>query len=189
MRNIYTRRWESPIGDHDRIGPNCKIGKNVKIGNFTIVEDGCVICDNVFIGHLSVLRNNVTVGENSIIGHLVMIESDAWIGKNSTIQSQCHITKFARIDDHVFLGPKAMLINTNRISHGRGFEPELRGPQICFAARIGSGSVIMPGRVIGKNASVGAGSVVTHDVPSGEVWVGNPARFKRLVPEKEIFRI
>jgi acetyltransferase-like isoleucine patch superfamily enzyme len=186
--NIYQNRFSS-IVEEDRISPDCRIGKDVVIGEFTVIEAGCLISDNVFIGNNSVLRNNVTVGAHSIIGHLVMIESDSWIGKHTTIQSQCHITKFARIDDHVFIGPKAMLINTHRISHGRGFEPELSGPHINFAARIGSGSIIMPGVVVGKNAVIGAGAVATKNIPDKQIWFGNPARFQGEVPESEVLKI
>jgi acetyltransferase-like isoleucine patch superfamily enzyme len=186
MNDIYKEKWIPLCGDLDRIHHDCRIGENVRIGEGTIIESGCRIGDNVFIGFNTVLRSGNTVGDNSIIGHLVMIESDSWIGKNTTIQSQCHITKYAKIDDHVFIGPKAMLINTHKISHGRDFEPELKGPHICFAARIGSGSIIMPGTVIGKNAVVGAGAVVTHDIPSEQIWFGNPARYQGEVPKKEL---
>jgi acetyltransferase-like isoleucine patch superfamily enzyme len=188
MNDIYKRRFASII-EVDRISPDARIGKNVRIGEGTVIESGCSIGDNVFIGHNSILRNNVTVGNDSIIGHLVMIEADAWIGKKTTIQSQCHITKYARIDDHVFIGPKAMLINTQKISHGRNFKPELKGPHINFAARIGSGSIVMPGVIVGKNATVGAGAVVTKNVPDYEIWFGNPARFQYLISKNEVLTI
>jgi len=188
MNDIYKRRFIS-LSDVDRVNPDCIIGENVRIGEGTIIEAGCRIGDHVFIGHNTVLRENVTVGNSSIIGHLVMIEADAWIGKHTTIQSQCHVTKFAKIDDHVFVGPKAMLINTHRISHGRDFEPELKGPHINFAARIGSGSIVMPGMVVGKNAVVGAGAIVTKNIPDKQIWFGNPARHMGDVPEKEILKI
>lgn len=189
MNNIYKRRFASLIGDESLISPNCKIGENVKIGSGTVIESGCIIGNNVFIGHNTIIRSNVSVGDYSIIGHLVMIEADAWIGTHTTIQSQCHITKFAKIDDHVFMGPKAMLINTMKISHGRNFEPDLKGPHVNFAARIGSGSIIMPGVIIGKNATVGAGALVTKNVPDYQIWFGNPARFQYLVGKNEILEV
>ena len=188
MNNIYQERWISILGSNALIHHDCKIGENVKIGEGTVIESGCQIGDHVFIGHNTVIRTGNTIGNHSIIGHLVMIESDSWIGKHTTIQSQCHITKYAKIDDHVFIGPKAMLINTHKISHGRDFEPELMGPHICFAARIGSGSIIMPGVIIGKNAVVGAGAVVTHNIPGEQIWFGNPARYQGDVPKKELFK-
>ena len=187
--NIYADRWIPVLGDSAAINCNARIGNNVRIGEGVIIEDGCSIGDNAFIGHNTVIRSGVKIGEHSIIGHLVMIESDTQIGEHTTIQSQCHITKFAMIEDRVFMGPKAMLINTHTISHGRGFKPELKGPHIGYAARIGSGSIIMPGVNVGENAVVGAGAIVTRDIPDREIWFGSPAGHKGSVPEKEIMKL
>jgi acetyltransferase-like isoleucine patch superfamily enzyme len=177
---------EVTIGHHSVIEQGATIGSGTIIKHGSIIESNCNLGKNVFIGHNSVLRNDVTIGDNSIVGHLVMTEADAWLGKKTTIQSQCHITKFAKIDDHCFLGPKAMLINTMKISHGRGFEPDLRGPHVNYAARVGSGSIIMPGVIIGQNAVAGAGAVVTKNIPDFEIWFGNPAKFQYLVSKNEI---
>jgi acetyltransferase-like isoleucine patch superfamily enzyme len=163
-----------------------KFGKNVRIGSNVIIDAGCQFDDDVFIGNLSMIRSNVRIGKGSIIGHLVMIESDTVIGERVTIQSQCHITKFATIDDDVFFGPGAVVINTRNISHGREFQPVLEGPHIKRAARIGANATIMPGVTIGENAVIGAGAVVTWDVPDKEVWFGDPARYKGRVPHEEI---
>jgi acetyltransferase-like isoleucine patch superfamily enzyme len=130
----------------------------------------------------------VTIGNDSIIGHLVMIEADTQIGEHVTIQSQCHITKFAFIDDHVFFGPMAMCINTKQISHGRDFKPKLEGPRFGYGARIGAGAIILPGTRIGANASIGAGALVSGKIPENELWYSKKMKavFSKKMSGKEI---
>jgi acetyltransferase-like isoleucine patch superfamily enzyme len=188
-KNIYERPFERDK-EENAISMDVKFGKNVRVGFHVVIDPGCVIGDDVFIGNNTMIRSNVKIGAGSIIGHLVMIESDTEIGKKVTIQSQCHITKFAKIHDRVFMGPMAMCINTNRISHGRDFKAILEGPEIGFAARIGSGSIIMPGTVIGANAVVGAGALVMGAVPPGHIYVskGVLAQFHSRVPGREMLK-
>jgi acetyltransferase-like isoleucine patch superfamily enzyme len=171
---------ESPIHWSVRFGKNVKIGENV------VIDEGCSINDDVFIGHGTVIRSEVKIGAGSVIGHLVMIEKNTEIGQKVTVQSQCHITAHAKIGDFVFFGPAAMMINTRRISHGRGFEPQLEGPEIAHGARIGAGSIILPGRKIGNNAVIGAGALIVRDVPARQIWFGSPASYHGEVPDDEI---
>ena len=179
-KNFYEDVLETPIGSFTRFG------KGVKLG-FNVVIDGVVtIGDNVFIGHNTVIRSGVEIGNNTVIGHLVMIESDTKIGDFVTIQSQCHITKLATIHSRVFMGPKAMCINTHNISHGRKFEVKLEGPTIQYGARIGSGAIVMPGIIIGNEAVLGAGAVATKDIPAFQIWMGIPAKYGKNVPEEEM---
>ena len=166
--NIYERRFESlPVTD--KVHPDTKIGSGVKIGD-SVVDAGCKIGNGVFIGHNCVIRNNVVIGDDSVIGHNVVIEADTIIGHDTTIQSQCHITKNATIGNHCFFGPTAVMINTHHISHGRGFDPDLKGPEVGDACRIGTGALIMPGVKVGRNSMIGAGSLLTKDVGAGEIW-------------------
>jgi acetyltransferase-like isoleucine patch superfamily enzyme len=182
--DLYHRGYKEIRGD-DPISIDSKIGENVTIGLNVIIDPDCEIGDNVFIGNNTMIRSGVKIGKDSIIGHLVMIESDTVIGERVTIQSQCHITKNAIIEDQCFWGPMAMCINTQHISHGRGFKPNLDGPKIGFGCRIGAGARIMPGVKIGDNATIGVGAVVTDDVPENQIWFGLPARFKGITPKKE----
>lgn len=161
-------------------------GKNVRVGENVVIDADCFIGDGVFIGHNCVIRSCVKIGAGSVIGHLVMIERNTEIGEKVTIHDQCHITAHARIGDFVFLGPMTMLINTRRISHGRAFEPELEGPEIGYAARIGAGSIILPGRKIGENSVLGSGSLVVKNVPPRQIWFGSPAQYHGEVPPPEI---
>lgn len=186
MGDLYEEKFQRLAKDSGPIHWSVRFGKNVRIGENVVIDEGCSIGDGVFIGHNSVIRSEVKIGAGSIIGHLVVIERNTEVGQKVTIQSQCHITAYAKIDDFVFIGPQAMMINTRRISHGRGFEPQLEGPQIGHGARIGSGSIILPGRKIGENAVIGAGALIVRDIPPRQIWFGSPASYHGEVPADEI---
>ena len=156
--------------NEDLIHYDTKFGHNVTLGFGVVIDQNCEIGDRVFIGHNTVIRAGVKIGNDSTIGHLVVIEADTVIGEKVTIQSQCHVTKDARIDDRVFFGPMAMCINTRNISHGRTFKPRIQGPWIKFGAIIGSGAILMPGCEIGRNAVVGAGALVDGRVPDEKIY-------------------
>lgn len=184
MTNIYKNSYGEVLDTV--INPFTRFGENVKVGFNVVIDKDVTIGNNVFIGHNTVIRNGVKIGNNTVIGHLVMIESDTKIGENVTIQSQCHITKLATIHNRVFMGPKAMCINTHNISHGRKFKAKLEGPTIEYGARIGSGAIIMPGITIGKEVFLGAGAVATKDIPAFQIWMGIPAKYVKNVPEEEM---
>lgn len=181
--NIYEDPYQHAL--MHPISPDTKFGENVRIGYGVIIDKNCVIGDNVFIGHNSVLREGIHIGNNSVIGHLVMVELHTKIGEYVTIQSNSHITGYAMIEDRVFMGPMSMCINTWKISHGRDFKAELKGPTIKYGARIGSGAVIMPGIVIGRECLIGANSTVTKDCEDFGKYVGNPAIFRGTIPPDE----
>jgi acetyltransferase-like isoleucine patch superfamily enzyme len=136
---------------------------------------------------LTEVQNNVTIGVDSRVGSLTLIQDGAVIGEGTTIgshcnicdcrigdrvsiQTACHITRGVVIEDDVFVGPGVITLNDRFTG-----EP-LRGPRICRGARIGGGSLLMPGIVIGAHAIVGAGSIVTRDVLPGATVAGSPAR-------------
>jgi UDP-2-acetamido-3-amino-2,3-dideoxy-glucuronate N-acetyltransferase len=189
MCNIYKTTYKLVCEDRSAIHSSVKFGENVRIGEDVVIDENVIIGNNVFIGHNTVIRNNVKIGNDTVIGHLVVIESNTTIGNYVTIQSQCHITKFAEISDNVFFGPKAMCINTYHISHGRNFEPKMEGPKIGYGCRIGAGSVIMPGVVLGREVEIGANSTVTKDCDAFCVYMGSPAKKNRSIHTSEIYEM
>jgi len=160
------------------IGNNCIIGVNA------IVYAGVKIGNDVLIGDLASIREKVIVGNKSIVGRLVMIEANTKIGNFVKIQTGSHITAGAVIEDRVFFGDEVSTANDNTM--GRGMAADHKGFVAKRGARIGSNATLLPGIVVGENAVVAAGAVVTRDVPEKKVVMGVPARVIREVDEKDI---
>jgi UDP-2-acetamido-3-amino-2,3-dideoxy-glucuronate N-acetyltransferase len=159
-------------------GQNCVIFEEVSIGETTR------------LGNFVMIRNNTQIGEHCTIGSYVDIEGEAVIGNNVSLQSGCYITRGVIIEDDVFCGPRVITMNDKRICHARpAITFERNAPRIKRAARVGGGSVLLPGVTIGENAFVGAGSVVTKDVPDRAIVVGNPARVVGEVSDEEILAV
>ncbi|MBF0496962.1 MAG: N-acetyltransferase [Deltaproteobacteria bacterium] len=133
------------------------------------------------------IRSGTRIGQGCTIGSYVDIEGDVIIGDNVSLQSACYITRGVVIENEVFCGPRVVTMNDKRICHRRPSLTFVRqAPRILRAARVGGGSILLPGVTIGENAFVGAGSVVTKDVPDYAIAVGNPARIVGRVREEEI---
>jgi len=154
------------------IAPDVKLGQNVKLARFINLY-GCV------------------VGDNTKIGTFVEIQKNATVGKNCKISSHSFICEGVTIEDDVFIGHGVMFINDSypRATAGGRLQTEadwkVERTVIRRGASIGSGATILANVTIGQNALVGAGSVVTKDVPANAVVAGNPARVFRYIDEKE----
>jgi acetyltransferase-like isoleucine patch superfamily enzyme len=155
-------------------------------GQFNVIAADVKIGDRTRLGNFVFIRGNTVIGTDCTVGSYVDIEGDVEIGGGVSLQSGCYITRGVVIEDDVFCGPRVITMNDKRIVHRRpGLTFDRRGPRIGRAARVGGGSVLLPGVSIGANAFVGAGSVVTKDVPEGAIVVGNPARVVGAVPADE----
>ena len=158
--------------DFARISPDVKLGQDVKIYAFVNLY-GCAI------------------GDESRVGTFVEIQKGAWIGSRVKISSHSFICEGVKIEDEVFIGHGVMFINDKypRATTDVG-ELQSEADWVCIptlvkqGASIGSNATILCGVTIGERAIVGAGSVVTHDVPPGAVVAGNPARVIRHLDSK-----
>jgi len=157
--------------------------RHIRIGDHTIIQVGSTLYGGISIGtlgrigHSTVIRPDTHIGDHSSIGNLVMIEGNTTIGDHTIVNSQCHITAHAEIGNYVFFGACVNMTNDlhmlwNRKGHGK----KLKGPVIEDFVRIGNNVTILPGITIESHAVIGAGAVVTKDVPSGEIWAGVPAK-------------
>lgn len=154
-----------------KIAPDVKLGENVKIHDFVNLY-GCQI------------------GDNSKIGTFVEIQKGSKVGKNCKISSHTFICEGVVIEDDVFVGHNVTFIN-DPYPHATTDDGNLQTEddwvciptQVKKGASIGSSATIMCGITIGKNAIVGAGCVVTKDVPDNTIVVGNPAKILKKVDE------
>jgi acetyltransferase-like isoleucine patch superfamily enzyme len=149
-----------------------KIGENAMIRSGTVIYSGVEIGKNFRTGHGVLIREKTVIGDNVLVGTNSVIDGDCRIGNEVSIQTNVYITRYTVVEDGAFFGPCAVTLNDKYMRYGA----DLKGPVIKKGAKIGANATIFPAVVIGENAVVGAGSVVTKDVNAGEVVVGNPAR-------------
>lgn len=141
-----------------------KIGQNTRIWQFSVVLPQAVI------------------GNNCNICAQVLIENNVIIGDNVTIKSGVQIWDGSRIENNVFIGPNVTFTN-DIFPRSQNKEFECKGITLRKGCSIGANTTLLPGVEIGENAMIGAGSVVTKNIPANEIWIGNPAKFHRKINE------
>lgn len=151
------------------------IGKNAIIRSHTVIYAGNNIGDGFQTGNKANIRELNRIDDNVSIGTLSVIEHHVKIGKGVRIHTQAFIPEYTIIDDETWIGPNVVITNA-KYPNSPEAKKELKECYVEKHAVIGAQSTILPGMRIGKWAIVGAGSVVTKDVPPGVVVVGNPAR-------------
>lgn len=164
-----------------------EIGENARIRSGAVIYWGTRVGRNSSVGHNTVLRERTIIGHDTYIGALNAFEGDTKVGNFAGINSQCHITKFSEIGDYVFIAPLFACANDSAIAYRRpGHGRNLKGITIDRYVRIAIGVTALPGIRLGEGSIIGAGSVVTRDVPSYKVVYGNPARVVREAPREDI---
>ena len=159
------------VGKDCSIGPNAVIYYDVEIGENTLIGDGASI------------REKCRIGSRCIISRYVTINYNTCIGDRTKVMDLTHITGNCAIGNDVFISTTVGMTNDNLIGAGGYREETVKGPTIYDGALIGAGAKLLPSVIIGKKAVVGAGAVVTKDVPSGSLVMGVPARVIRSVAE------
>lgn len=127
------------------------------------------------IWQFCVIFPEAQIGDNCNICANVLIENDVVLGNNVTVKSGVQLWDGITIEDDVFIGPNATFTN-DLYPRSKNPDWEMKKTIIKKGASIGANATILCGITIGENAMIGAGSVVTKDVPAGELWYGNPAK-------------
>lgn len=155
------------------IADDVRLGKNVKLAKFVNLY-GC------------------TIGDNTKIGAFVEIQKNAAVGNNCKISSHTFICEGVKIEDNVFVGHSVTFINDTypRATTQNGelqteVDWTVESTVVRKGASIGSGCTILANVTIGENAILGAGSVITKDVPPNTIVAGNPAKILRKIKEQE----
>jgi acetyltransferase-like isoleucine patch superfamily enzyme len=161
------------VNEYVCLAPSVKLGKDVKLSKFINLY-GCEI------------------GDETKIGAFVEIQKNSRVGRCCKISSHSFICEGVEIEDNVFIGHSVTFINDTyprATAPGGGLQTEadwkIEKTRICKGASIGSGSTILCNITVGESAIVGAGSVVTKDVPANAIVAGNPAKFLRFVNEEK----
>ncbi len=204
--NIY---GPCTIGVKTYIGNNCFIGfplrdvlitavskknfnsileskKKVEIGRNVIIRPGCTIYsdvkieDGVEFGHNVLVREKTEIKRRALIGSNVVLDGNIKIGSKVSIQTGVYISTNTIVESKVFLGPYSILLNDK---YAKQKKYELKGPTICESASIGGNAIIMPSITIGSGAVIGAGALVTKNIPSKTIVAGVPAKKMRAVPK------
>jgi acetyltransferase-like isoleucine patch superfamily enzyme len=163
-----------------------RVGDGTVISTGAIVFAGSTVGARVIVGDQSCVRERVTIGDDVVLGRGSLIENDTTVGAQTRIQADAYITSYSILEENVFIAPCVVTTNDNFMGRTERRRALTKGPTIRRGARIGGGAILCPGVEIGVEAFVGAGAVVTTDVPAGVVVVGNPARVLRDVPEDEL---
>ena len=166
--------------------PPTVIGDGTIVSTGAIVFAGSQIGARVILGDQSCVRERVTIGDDVVVGRGSLVENDTTIGALTKIQAEAYITAYSTLEENVFIAPCVVTTNDNFMGRTERRHELIKGPTIRRGARIGGGAILCPAVEIGEEAFVGAGAVVTRDVPPKKVVVGSPARVLRDVPDEEL---
>jgi acetyltransferase-like isoleucine patch superfamily enzyme len=166
--------------------PPAEIGENTVVSTGAIVFAGSSVGARSIVGDQSCIRERVTLGDDCVLGRGSLIENDTTVGTGTRIQAGAYITAYSTLEEDVFIAPCVVTTNDNYMGRTERRQAEMQGPTIRRGARIGGGAVLCPGIEVGEEAFVGAGAVVTNDVPPRKLVVGSPARVLRDVSADEL---
>lgn len=150
-----------------------------------VVYAGAHVASGAIIGDQTQVRERVRIGPESVVGRASSVDFEAQVGARVLIQTGVYVTGGSIVEDDVFLGPGVLTTNDHTMGRHPPAEP-LHGPTFRRACRVGGGAVLVPGVVIGEEAFVAAGALVTRDVGDRDVVMGVPARVVRSVPDEDL---
>jgi acetyltransferase-like isoleucine patch superfamily enzyme len=169
-----------PLRDigHENVPPD--IGPGLIMLSGSVIYNGCRIGSNSRIGHNAIVREQNIIGDFFSLWNNSIVDYGCQIGNHVKIHCNVYVAQYTVLEDSVFLAPGVTIGNDPH--PGCDFSAQcMRGPHICRGAQVGLNATILPFVTIGERALIGAGAVVTRDIPAGMLAYGNPARLIRPV--------
>ena len=166
--------------------PPCAIGNDCIVGTSVVVYRGCSIANKVLIADLSTVRENVQVGTGTIIGRGVAIENFCTVGEFCKLETNVYLTAYSTVEDRCFIAPCVATSNDNFVGRTKERFKHFKGLTLRKGGRIGANATILPGKEIGEDVLVAAGSVVTKHLLPRKIYAGVPAREFRDVPVPQL---
>ena len=150
--------------------------KNYFAHETAVIDEGCKIGKDTKVWHFSHIMPNCTIGERCNIGQNVVISPEVVLGNNVKVQNNVSIYTGVTCDDDVFLGPSMVFTNVINPRSAVNRRNDYLKTHVGKGASIGANATIVCGHDIGAYAFIGAGAVVTKNIPAYSLWVGNPAK-------------
>jgi UDP-2-acetamido-3-amino-2,3-dideoxy-glucuronate N-acetyltransferase len=157
--------------------------KNYFAHETAVIDEGCEIGEGTKIWHFSHIMSNCVIGEGCNIGQNVVVSPEVVLGKNCKVQNNVSLYTGVICEDDVFLGPSMVFTNVINPRSGVNRRGEYMRTVVRKGASIGANATIVCGHDIGEYAFIGAGAVVTKEVPAYALVVGNPAKQKGWMSE------
>ena len=179
------RAANSAVTKDEELEP-CRVADGCIIGASVVIYRGADIGESVMIADLATVREHVGIGRKTIVGRGVAIENKCTIGKYCKLETNVYVTALSEIGDRAFLAPGVITTNDNFVGRTEERKEHFGGVVVKKAGRIGANATILPGKVIGEDALVAAGAIVTKDVADGKIVRGAPAREIGDVPEEQL---
>jgi acetyltransferase-like isoleucine patch superfamily enzyme len=159
-----------------------RVGLGLVMLSGAIIYDGTVVGEEARLGHNAIIREQNIIGDHFSLWSNSVIDYGCQIGNRVKIHCNVYVAQYTVIEDDVFLAPGVVIGNDPH--PGCVFSSQcMRGPHICRGVQVGVNVTILPFVTIGEGALIGAGTVVTRDIPAGMLAYGNPARPVRPVRE------
>lgn len=142
----------------------------------SVIDEGCIIGEGTKIWHFSHIMSNCKIGKNCNLGQNVVVSPNVELGNNVKVQNNVSIYTGVICEDDVFLGPSMVFTNVINPRSAIARKDQYRKTLVKKGASIGANATIICGNEIGEYALIGAGAVITKDVPAFALIVGNPGR-------------
>jgi UDP-2-acetamido-3-amino-2,3-dideoxy-glucuronate N-acetyltransferase len=156
------------------------------IGTSAVIYRGARLGRKILVADLSTIREDVEIGDFTIVGRGVAIENQCKIGAYCKLETNVYIAAYSEIEDRVFVAPCVVTTNDNFVGRTEERFKHFKGVTVRKGGRIGAGAVILPGKVIGEDALIAAGALLTKDARPHRIVAGVPAEDFREVPDEQL---